>query len=265
MKTLKTPAIKEKYNLDDSYRLINIDYRDCIESPKDIEKIIQCGNVDFMYEDTWLFDAEWETIHHYITEIEAKFGELSDEDQDLIVEYIKDNDDSDPINDLMKNTPSVYFYYSLGIEIENHDGHCSCEKGCEEGITNQIMKALRTKNTETKESVKEVVYNAGYGGSLVILFEDNVKDMIEKGNVIEFGPTAEICIMDRFNGSGWSAPLNTTIVAELDRNNLHCDEGAPGYSFTSDVRGLAKGFMGGACIRNKAKTDRLIKSQINEE
>jgi hypothetical protein len=258
-------TIKEKYNLDDSYELIYIDYNEYFEDAKDVERIVQDGNTDFIYEEgDWWLENRWESINYFIKELEEEHGEISDEDKEEIREYLEENDISDPGKQLMKNTSSGYFYYSLGIEIENHDGHACCEEGCEERIVNNIMKLLKTKNPETKKSVREVVANAGYGGSLVIIFEDSIENLLNQGTVIDFDQTAEICIMDRKQGSGWSAPLNTNITVEFNRQNLHCDEGAPGYSFTKDVCNLTKGFMGKCIIRNKKSKDTIIKLQINE-
>ena len=265
---MKNPkkSIKEKYDLDDSYELIYIDYNDYIENAKDVERIVQEGNANFMWEDgDWFLENIWESITYLIDELEKKYNEISDEDREEIREYMEEHDSSDPIKQLLKNTSSGYFYYSLGFEIEDHDGHCCCEKDCEENIINEIMKFLKTNDTKTRESVKHVVLNAGYGGDLVILFEDEIEYLLNNGNTIEFGPKCEICIMDRIQGSGHSEPLNTDIIVEFDRKNLHCDEGAPGYSFTGEVCGLTKGFMDGCSIGNSELNKNIIKAKINED
>jgi hypothetical protein len=127
------------------------------------------------------------------------------------------------------------------------------------------MKILKTDDPQTRKSVQDVVYNAGYGGDLVILFEDEIEYLLNDGNIIDFGPNTHICIMDRIQGSGHSEPLNTGISVEFNRKNLHCDEGAPGYSFSGDVCGLTKGFMDGCEIGNAKLNENIIKIQINKE
>jgi len=264
--TLEKKSIQEKYNLDKNYELIYVSNDDYFEDAKDIERIIQDGTSDFLFEDAdWCRDSQYESVRYLIDELEKEHGEISDDEKEEIKEYLEEHDVSDPAKQVMKNTPKRYFYYSLGIEVENHDAHVCCEEGCAEKVVNEIMKALRTRNPETKRSVREVVYNAGYGGNVVLLFEDDMEYLLNNGKIIEFGPKTEICIMDRMMGSGHSAPLNTKIAVEFNRQNLHCDEGAPGYSFTGDVCGMTRGFMDGCQIRDKKSSDKVIKTQISEE
>ncbi len=265
MKTL-TKSIKEKYNLDDNYNLVFVDYRDSFDdNPEMIEKILQ--NKDNFWEENndWIPDSQMSTVSEFINSLKEEHGEIPDEDINEIRDYLYEHDDSDPLHDLLRNTSSQYFYYSLGFEIENHDAHVLCPKGCIEKQISKIMKALKTNDPETRKSVSEVICNAGYGGDVVILFEEKLENLLHDNDVIEFGPKAEICVMDRVNGSGWSAPLNRKIVVKFKRENLHCDKGMPGYSFTSDVCGLTKGFMDGASIRRKKKSDKVIPAKLNTE
>lgn len=253
--------IKEKYDLDKSYNLVYIDRNDYLEDSKKIEKIIQDGNNHSLDENwDWQSDAQYESIRYIIDELFNKYGEISEEDQEEIKDYLLDHDESYPNDDLIKNTPSQYFFYSLGIEdsgMEQEGGQPD-----EDRIKN-ISKRLRSKNPELKKAIKSIVNNSGYGGNVVILFEDDIDNLLCEGDIIEFGPKTEICIMDRMNGSGHSEAIGTTLKIRFDRKNLHSDDGYSGYSFTKDVCGMTKGFMEGGNIRQSKKTDKIVELTDN--
>ena len=113
---VKERSVKEKYNLENSYDLIYIDYNDQIEDHKMQEQILQNGveAVDEPFYESF-HDSESYSAHEILDEIDREHPEMTQEDKDEILDYIYEHDVSDPIHDLLKNTPSEYFYYSLGI------------------------------------------------------------------------------------------------------------------------------------------------------
>lgn len=260
----KTIDIAKKYDLPKAPELVYTDYNDYIQDAKQLESAAAAGNYDEMFENSmdWITDAQYQGIDYLLAELKKDHPEMPEADRDAIIDYLRENDASDPIKEIVDRTPASYFYYSLGISDNGME-----EEGGEpdEARVSAIMKRLRIRDLEMKKVVSEVIANAGYGGEVVILFEDKIKDLLEDGEVIEFGPKAELCIMDRFNGSGHSQALGRKVVCEFLRENLHSDEGAGGYSFTQDVCGLVRGFMDGAIIRKKKKTDKVIPAMIDEE
>lgn len=255
----ETISIKDKYNLDNSYSLVYVDYRDSIEDFKILEQMVQDGNTQALYEnnDTWISDNQFDSASEVIKELKANHPDMSDEDEEDIQSYIYDHDDSTPEADLMRNTPSEYFYYSLGLD----DNGMELEGGDPDKIRiDAIIKRLGIDDAAMRKVAEDVILESGYGGQWVILFEDHIEDMLDDGNVIEFGPKVELCLMNRGNGSGYSVALGRTLTFKFDRSNLHCDRGAPGYNFTNEVCGMTKGFMDGATIKTLPKN--ALKSTI---
>lgn len=261
-------TIEKKYNLEKSYDLNYIDYRNCLEDNKEIEQLIQSGELETLYElnDHWIMEQEWESIDYILKELIKTYGEIPEKDHEEIIEYLRDHNDSDPMTDLINNTPSRYFYYSLGINFGELDWN-NTTKDIKDRVK-IIAHRLRISPTKYNKELYELVANSGYGGDLVILFEDKISNLIyhNEDNIIEFISPVNICLMDRIQGSGHYVEINTKIICEFNRKNLHDDKGAPGYSYTHDVCGLIKGFMKNAVVRKTAKkTDKIIKTIINPE
>lgn len=245
-KTVKPKiSIKEKYGLSNGYDLVYIDQRDHIEDEKILEKMVQDGDKSALELDN-IMDAQSDSVHGIIKDLKSEYPEMSNSDEEEIRDYLYEHDTSTPEADLLRNTPDGYFYYSLGLT----DNGMELEGGDPDNVrVNAIIERLGIDDEPMRKVVREITANAGYGGSWVILFEDNIEDMLDDGNVIEFGPKAELCLMDRGNGSGHSAAIGRRLTCEFNRKNLHYDEGAPGYSYTKDVCGMSRGFMDGATIK----------------
>lgn len=244
-----------------------IDYRDCIENDKDIELLVNSKDGREQFEEkmfeNWSGEGQYESIDYIITELEKDNGvKYTDNTKELIREWCYSHDTSDILGGLLKNTGSKYFYYDLGMEVEGWGSDYDKQE-------REIMKLLRTRSVGVRKAVREALINSD-GGQLVVLFEEDIDNLIgdgsdEAGKVIAFGVKASICVMDRLNGSGWYSELGEELVASFDRNNLHSDEGAGGYSFTGDVCGMTRGFMSGATIRNKRASDKVVGAVRNEE
>lgn len=261
MKT-KTQSIQEKFGLPLHPELVYIDQRDKVEDFKMIEKMVQAGDYQAIEENSWewIADAQSGSADEIIKETRKDHPDLTDEDEDAIRNWLYEHDESTPIQDLLRNTPSCYFYYSLGLDVSPME----LEGGePDEDRIKSIMEWLQIDDPAFEKSCRSLVGNAGYGGRLVILFENDIEEMLEDGDVIEFGPKTELCIMDRCNGSGFSVPLGRTLIMEFNRKNLHCDRGAPGYSFTHEVCGMVQGFMGAALIRSSKPEDKILPATVN--
>ena len=251
----KKQTLKEKYDLKNSYDLCYVDYRDQLEDFKLIEKVVRDGNTLALEELNWWWEQEADSVYAILKELGEIHSNIPEEDKERIEEWIYDHNISEPVKDLLRHTPSLYFYYSLGI----YDSGMVLEGGENDDTRiKAILKRLGRYNEETKKVVGTVVANSSYGGEVVIVFEDDVEDMLKEGGVIEFGEKAELCIMDRFNGSGHSHSLGFPLICAFDRRNLHCDRGASGYSYTHNVCGLVEGFMDGGIIRTKREGEKVL-------
>ena len=262
-KTRRKVDIKKKYGLDNSYSLVYVGYRDSIEDHKKIEEMVQDGNTDAIFIDSdWISDAEFNSKCEIIEGLKENFPDMSEEDEEAITEYIYEHNDSNPERDLLRNTGSQYFYYSLGFDDDGmeQEGGSPFDQRVE-----AVIKKLGVDDDAMRKVVRSALNESGYGGSVVILFEDDIEDMLEAGDVIKFYPKSELCIMNRGNGSGYSVALGRELIFQFDRKNLHSDRGAPGYSFTHDVCGMTRGFMDGATIRKKMHGDKVIPVGLNVE
>lgn len=259
-------TIQQKYNLDKSYDLNYVDYRDYLEDDKIIEQLMQSGNTDEL-DENWLdgfTDQEYESINYILRELSETYGEIPEKDREKITEYLQEHNDSKPNTKLIKNTPSRYLYYSLGIDFGELD-YSNIDKDIKNRVK-IIARRLRISPTRYTEELSLMASQASCG-NLVILFEDKIENFInineKPNNVIEFMSPVHICIMDRIQGSGNDVGINTKIICEFNRKNLHDDKGSPGYNYTDEICGLTKGFMKGAIIKTAQKTDKIIKTIIN--
>ena len=260
-----------------------IDYRDYIEDAKTREELLQ--NPQEAYEillSDWIHDAQYESIYYIIKEYKTQDGiqEITEEEEDYIKDWCYNNDTSDPIKDLLKNTPSEYMYYDTGITLEPLNTY-DTEKAINDNIY-IICKTLKLKlprkagtkrildtNSKLYKTLHQLVEQAWDGGQLVILFEANVADFMETPDpkYIKFSRNYNLCIMDRGNGSGDSTELpdTPTLLFTFDRKNLHSDDGDNGYSYSGDVCGLVSHIMEDGELTNKKGKYKLLTTGTNEE
>lgn len=125
---------------------------------------------------------------YYLDEIRKKMDadDLSsefEENQDEIKDWLYEHDESDPVEDLLKNTSDQTFFYSLGIELDHgwHEAFMATpwrNQSCAMSAY-KIRRALGIKkDSEDAKKILELCENSSYGGELRIYFESDVKDMI---------------------------------------------------------------------------------------
>ena len=247
--------------------LVYIDYRDSIEDAKTREKILQNPGeaYDAIDGNNWIGDNQYETIY----EIEKNYKEqnnieeFSDETTEAIREWCFDHDTSDPIKDLLKNTRNEYMYYDTGLSFESLEYAGNTDKEIKKR-TLTIAKKLKIDFTKHNDVLRLMVSQASYGGQLVILFENSISNFMQDAKYIKFTEDAEICLMDRINGSGDSVKIKEPLIFEFKRENLHSDKGDNGYSFAYDVCGLVGNIMNDGVLTNKKNNQKIIRVTTNE-
>jgi len=232
--TLPKITLEEaKKRLEPTYALVYVDYRDSIESPDQLAEIVATGFCDSIDDNNWIGDQSYDSATEIIKQ---EFADVDTADiEDELRSEVYDRDRSTPLDDLIKNTCDPVMYYDLDVEIEGYTEDLVKR-------AKQVAKALRLNYKNHEEKFKSLVANASYGGKLVLLFRGGFDkfygDIHEKYAVIE---DPEVCVMDRWQGSGHSESGFGDFKVRIDRTRFQVDEAAPGYSFAKDVCGMTLG------------------------
>ena len=216
--------------LDPQYDLVYVDYRDQF-SEKQLAEIVATGFCDSLDDNGWMGDQQWDSVHQIVDET-FKDVDISDI-EDALREEIWERDRSDVVKDLLRNTSEPVMYYDLDVEIDGYTEDLVKR-------AKQVAKALKLNYKNHEGKFKTLVANASYGGKLVLMYRGDV-DLFygEKDKpkyVVICNP--EVCIMDRWNGSGHSMDGFGDFKVRFDRTRFKLDEEAPGYSFAGDVCGM---------------------------
>lgn len=188
----------------------------------------------------------------YLAEIERKM-EKDDlwneyhEHEDDIIDYLRDNDESTPVEDLLRNTTFPKFFYSLGIDLDHgwHEAFMATpwrNKSCAQSA-HRIRQALGIKKgTPEADAILELCENSSYGGELRIYFEASVNDMLsgdkwseEKSDwkTIHFKGKCAVAVWDNTNGAGDFVKINIDKEFPFIRENLQISDVAENYDIDS--------------------------------
>lgn len=209
--------------------LYYVDYRDDLDEHEDIqEECIRSNNMEKLYEKAyeWYEEQESSNMHDYLEETRKNMeadnlaGEF-EEHEDEIRELIYDQNDSDPVKDLIRNSSVTNFFYSLGVEISGYLTGCSLRGESVAMACHKVRRALHLKKGEFDEKIEELVENATYGGELRIYFNAMFDRLISKDpendfKSIRFHGNVVVAIADSRNGSGHHVriPLDITFPSE---------------------------------------------------
>lgn len=233
--------------------LYYVDYRDDLSENIDIlQECIENNNLYPIYEkicDWWDFPEE-----HYLDDIEKEikdyFYENGDEDGlidgkdadeyykdhcDDIREYLWDNDESTPVEDLLSNTGKVTFFYDLGHECEhgwNEAFMCSPWRDKEpDDVFKECAEILGIlPDTPEERTLEEIVNMSSYGGQLRIYFAAKIKDVLSNEGYTEndtdfetitFNGEFNIGIYNPGQGAGWVDSMKLNRTFKFNRDNLH--------------------------------------------
>ena len=140
-----------------------------------------------------------------------------------ITELIRQRNDTDPIDSLIKNSSAINIFYSPGIEIEEHIGRESRAMSCY-----KIRRALKLKKGQFDTLIEELVDNATYGGELRIYFNAGFNELVTNDNgndfrTIRFHGDVIVAVANSFNGSGHHISLPLDITFPFVRDRLFVD------------------------------------------
>lgn len=98
-------------------------------------------------------------------------------------DYLVENDESDPVKDLLKNTGRVTCYYDLGLELDcGWRYEFLAQPWRNESIAQCAYKVRRKlgikKDSPEAKEIYDMLANCGCGGSLRIYFKARVQDLI---------------------------------------------------------------------------------------
>ena len=219
---METKEFKEKYGeyLPGYVSLYWVDYRDDLSEHMDIvQKAISAGDYCPITEELDdMFDpvsAEMEYVKE--TERRMSAGGISNEEiesiEDDLIDWICENDESNPIKDLIRNTGKITVFYSLGRYLS----------GDEDTIYTELIKiGVDEKNAQT------IASNAFDGGDLRIYFSAGIDELIEaKGKYIVFDGEFWVGVINYHVGSGWYEDVVLkNLKLEFKRENLivSCEE-----------------------------------------
>jgi len=254
--------------------LTYVDYRDSLDEHTElISECIKAGNDDAIYEKSWEWfnEQEWESVQEYVkqvkSDIESRFDLGSDEAEDIIEQFrdqiedtIRNNDDSDVLKDLWRNTSDQTMFYDTGYEVEDGSWAWNEER------MNQEVKAIKKYlgiSRNKKEWDKDLVLliaQAGYGGQLVVYFYEDAEDFIrtDEFKTILF-ENFHLAIINTGNGSGHDMHMyKCAITLPFVKENLYlCKEVT--YSYTFQVCGMSSNWCAETGVKFSTKLHKTLK------
>lgn len=253
---MKTQAEELTYQdildrLDKTYELVYVDYRDNLdEQPELLQQIIQEGCMDALWEkvDDWYadYDEGFDLIFESIINSLAHDFEISQEAaKDFFEEYeddvkdeIRNRDTSNPTRDLLRNTREVVCFIPLNLSIYE----CWSDEELFKQQVKDIKKAvgLKMRDHRYDRRIEIMLWQASYGGELVVFFTADAEDLAQSGdvNTVEFRDP-HIAIVDHFNGSGDDCQLDDhKFRTYFDREKVFVDKIIK-YNYTYSVCGMS--------------------------
>jgi len=240
----RTSAVYERVlgDLPERIHLCDIDYRDELNNDQ-VQQLITGSDYPEGL-DEYIDERRIDGAHFEIDKLlgPEEVELLQDADLwDALRFEIMDRDTSDPFTDLMRNTPDKMVRYDLGIDVDTGWGSTPEEYG----ETADLI-AGTVGLPDQRETIIEVLEEAGDGGRAFIIWNADVSDLYEATCSTETctiswkDPT--LLVLNRICGSGMDGTLNGTVTLPFDRSNLAVDErgAGTGYSWTDDVAGIAR-------------------------
>ena len=219
--------------------LIYIDYNDSFDNDLNaLNRAIQANNIHEAWPDQpdWFADAQYETMDYIIKELftaEERQAWRDNDDIEEIKNWFYEHDTSTPAQSLLHNTGSQLFFYDTGLEIPEYPSYGGGNTFLNKHAK-RIANKLKIDFTKHKKSLRNLVAESCYGGTLVFIFYTDPENLFggEGHNGIRF-PKAHLVIMDRTNGSGYQETIDESVIVPLNRENLWIDKVAGGYSIDS--------------------------------
>lgn len=191
---------------------------------------------------------------YYLDEIKEKMTEdgLYDEfvlHEDEMKDYLWENDESTPVENLLINTSKQTFFYSLGIELDHGWHEAFLTKPWQNQSCAQSACRIRQafgikKDAPEADKILELCEESTYGGELRIYFKANVQDMIsgdpwtdgkdkKDWQTIKFKGRFIAAVWDNTNGAGYEVELDLDKEFPFIRENLQVSDVAEQYDIES--------------------------------
>ena len=227
-----------------------VDYRDDLSNSIELlQKCIEKNSLQPLAEtvyDWWDEDSS----SYYMDEIREKMKhdgleELFSENEDEIRDWLYENDKSTPVEDLLRNTGGITFFYSLGLEVDGwHRGGflCGPYRGESEAVAAyRVARKLGIKkNSPLYKHIETLVSEASGGGELRIYFSTSMEDLIsgaeenrlywtnEDGKKdfksMRFNGDVKVAIYNPNEGSGYEVTIPLDKTFPFKRENLFVSE-----------------------------------------
>lgn len=194
----------------------------------------------------------------YLDEIRRKmfldgFGTEYEEAEDEIKEWLWEHDESNPVEDLLRNTSDLCVFYSLGIDLD-HGYHYSFMAKPHQNQSfrqsaNRIRQALGIKKGTTEDAkILELCESSNYGGELRIYFTGCMKDYIfndgKDYQTIKFKGKFQVAVWSNADGAGDFVELELDREFPFIRENLQISDVAEKYDIESTC-GLCGDWLSG--------------------
>lgn len=267
LKELSLEIIKD--NLQESYNLIYIDYRDNLdEQMEEMQNSIINGNFDNFDEkiDNWYWDSVNDSINEEIHELKKQLKSKGysldnfEDFEDVVYDMINERDNSNPLQTLLKNTSKTPIFFSLNMYIDE-------DLDSVKRTLNKIKKILNIPFTN-KEYDKDILYllnNRCYGGHLGIFAIPDYEDLL-MNKPMKFSGDIRLAIVNYDNGSGWYTTLkNFETPYYIFNKNIFIDETFK-YNFSFAVCGMFSDWCKDCelIIDQPKETDKIINIKPNE-
>jgi hypothetical protein len=239
----------------------------------DAENDVDENFSDAAYEEAIRIAEEEINAAHAAGTFDREWDDLDEDEKDEARYAVEARDDSDPVKDLLRNTPSQLMRTSLGQptarlpESRFSSGHHQDDGGFEarQKVISDLLEesGMDTSSNAVQETLQELVNNGPWdwheGVQLDVIFYGDIADAVPntrfdndpdagKAKVLEFSKP-HILLIDKWNGSGHDvvvpAPLKRTLTVPDEgtetpqTGRVYLDDKAGGYSW-DDVCGLVK-------------------------
>lgn len=233
-----------------SVSLYNVDYRENLDEHEELqEKCIRQNDLVPLTEKVleWYMEQQSNNWNQLLDEIRKKMemnGKLHEYEEHLdeMGDLFCERNDTDPTEELIRNSRPTNMFYSLGVKIEGYADGTSNREESNAISYNKIRRALKLKEGQFDDQLTELVDNATYGGELRIYFNAMFDDLLTSNKkrdfkTIRFHGDVIVAVADSHNGSGYHVELPLDITLPFNRDNLFVDSQVH-YSYANEICGM---------------------------
>lgn len=267
--------------LPEKVNLTYVDRNDHLDNNfKEVQNCIHSNSFEEldMAADGWFLDQQLDSVKEVIKNLRSSLMEkytlakkeakiIIEKNRDYIEEAIYSRNESDLLKDLFSNTSKFIMHYDTGYEVESDSWNWSRED-IEKEVAS-IKKQLQITTDKYDSLIDLMIYQASYGGQLVIFFRVNPYSMItcedpEPDKLISF-TNPEVAIINTSNGSGDNCYLHGhTVRLDFNRENLFIEKTIH-YNYTYAVCGMIETWCDSTqvLIEEGSSSQKIEKSKTN--